>query len=83
MSSAEGGEKVVKGNFVGHIDGRQAQAPLVTVTTEEIVFAHRYVEQIARRNARWIVVIVLCPGRRNRYVFGTIASRGAEIRAKR
>src|SRR5580698_6202962 len=83
VSSAEGGKKVVKGHFVGYVDGGESQAPLVTVSTEQVVFAHRYVEQIARRNTGRILVVVFRPWRRNSYVLGTVASCRTEVRAGR
>ena len=59
VRAAERGEEVVQRFFVGQIDHREAQAPLVAVAVEEIVMADGQVEQIARRNSRRILVVVL------------------------
>ena len=48
--------------FVGQIDDRDAEAPLVAVAVEEVVVAHGDVEEIARRDARRIVIVVLGSG---------------------
>ena len=48
------------------------QAPLVAVAVEEIVVADREVEQIARCDARRIVVVILGPGRGNLKVLGAV-----------
>ncbi len=59
MRAAERGEEVVQRHFVRKIDDREAQAPLVAVTVEEVVSAHAGIEQISRGNALWIVVFKL------------------------
>ena len=65
VRSAEGGKEVIERHLVGHVDGRKPQAPLVTVAVEQVVVAHRDVEQIARCDAGRIVVIILGAGRGN------------------
>ena len=65
MRTAERGQEVIKGVFVGDVYGLQAQAPSVSVTVEDIVFANGSVEKTARLDARWILVIVLCARSRN------------------
>jgi hypothetical protein len=62
VRSAERGQEVVQRRFVGHIDGRQAQTPLVAtlVEMEEVIIAHAHVKEIARLNTRWMVVHIEC-----------------------
>ena len=50
---------------------------------EEVVLAHGCVEQVSRRNARWILVVILGPRRGNGNILGTVTRRGAQIRAER
>ena len=59
MRAAERREEVVERVLVGDVDGGQAEAPLVSFAVEEIVFTNGGIEEAARRNARWILVIVL------------------------
>ena len=65
MRAAEGGEEVVERVLVGDVDGRQVEIRLVLVRVEDVVLADRDVEQVARRNARRVVVVVLGAGSRN------------------
>src|SRR6267154_3248821 len=59
ICSAECGEEVVKGNFVGHVDGCEAQAPPVIVFgAEQVVISDAGVKQITWSDSRWIVVVV-------------------------
>jgi hypothetical protein len=44
MLSAERGEEIVKSHLVGQVDGRESQAPLVTVATEEVVVSNTGIE---------------------------------------
>jgi len=69
---AERGQEVVESNFVGDIDGCQAKAPLVLVAAKEIVVSYREIEQVSRRDPRWIFVIILCSRSRNRDSGGTV-----------
>ncbi len=59
MGAAEGGKEVVERVFVGDVDGRKLRAPFETFAVEEIVMADRDVEQITRRDPRWVFVVVL------------------------
>jgi hypothetical protein len=72
VGSAEGGEEVVERDFIRHVDDRDASAPFVLVTMEQIVIAQTEIKKVARRNALGIVVIVLCPWRRNFYQSRTV-----------
>ncbi len=71
VGAAERGKEVVDRGLVRQVDGGETQAPLVVVAVEEIVFAYAGVKQVARLNARRIVVGVVCPIRRK------IQERGA------
>ena len=62
---AEGGVEIVECFFIGQIDDREAQAPLVAVAVEQVVVAERQVEQAPRLDALWIVIVIL--GVRRRY----------------
>ena len=51
VRAAEGGEEVVERVLVGDVDGGEVEIDLVAVGVEEVVFAERDVEEIARRDA--------------------------------
>ena len=55
---AERGEEVIECRLVRQVDDREAQAPLEAVAPEQIVIAHAGVKQVARNNARRIVVLI-------------------------
>ncbi len=55
---AERRQKVVRGRFVGQVDDRKTQTPLVPVTVEEVVIAHAGVKQVAGFDARGVAVYV-------------------------
>ena len=65
VRSSEGGKEVIKRYLVGDIDGRELETPLVLVTAEKIVVAYRDVEQMASRDARRVVVVILGTRRGN------------------
>src|ERR1700722_15398284 len=58
MRAAEGGKEVVEGIFVGDVDGRELQADFALVSVEQVVVSHRHVEEVARRDARRVVIVV-------------------------
>jgi hypothetical protein len=58
VCAAEGGEEVIERVFVGQVDDGEAKAPLVAVAAEEVVVADRHVEEVARSDARRILVVV-------------------------
>ena len=62
---AESGQEIIERNLIGDIDRGHAQAPLVLVAMKKIVISHRKVEQVPRRNAGRIVIVIFCPGCRN------------------
>src|SRR5579872_557050 len=66
MRSAERRQKVVKGDFVRHIDDREGQTDsLVTTGVENVVVSDREIEKAARTDARRVVIIILRPWRGN------------------
>ena len=75
MRSAERAQEVVKRLFVGQVDYRKTKAPFVTIAMEQIVVADGEVEQVARRNARRILVVVFRAICRNRNAVGPGAGR--------
>ena len=76
MRPAKSGQEVVERDLVGQVDGRKAKAPLPFFAVEQVVVTHGQVEQIARRDARRIVVVVLGAGGWNLDVFGPVLRRG-------
>ena len=67
MRPAERREEIIKRFLIHQVHHRQTGAPLIPVAFENIVVTHREIEQIARPDARWIVIVVLSPGRWNAY----------------
>ena len=59
VRAAECRQEVVHRGFIGQVDDSKPQAPLVTVAMEKIIVPDARVEQVARRNARRIVVRVV------------------------
>ena len=62
VRAAEGGEEVVERVFVGEVDAGQTQAPFVFVAIEEIVLTDRGIEEVARRDTRRVLVVILGTG---------------------
>ena len=60
----ERGQEVVKRGLVRQVDDRESQAPLVAVTVEEVVIPHAGVKEVARVDARRIVIVILRSRRR-------------------
>src|ERR1035441_174503 len=58
-------EEVIERVLVGEVHGGQVEAPLVLVAVEQVVLAQRRIEDIPRRDALRIVVVVACVGRGN------------------
>ena len=65
VCSAERRKEIVESVFVRDVDGGEPQAPFALLASEEIVVADGGVEQASRRDARWVLVIVLGVGSRN------------------
>ena len=59
VRAAKRRKKVVQRIIVGQVNGGQLQAHFVLIAVQDVVVPERQVEQIAVRNARRIVVIVL------------------------
>src|SRR5277367_4185351 len=82
VRAAERREEVIQRGLVGDVDGRKAQAPLVPIAMEQIVVAHRDVEQIAWCDAWWILVVVLGSGRGYGYKLRPVTCCRAQIGAE-
>src|SRR5580658_10171900 len=78
VRAAERRKEVVKRFFVRQIDHCQAGAPLVFFGAKYIVMSHGDVEQIARRNARWVVAVVFRARRGNGHQRRTVHGSRAE-----
>ena len=65
MSAAESGKEVIQSILVCHVDRRHVQVEFISVSAEDIVLADGSVEEVARRDARRILVVVLGSRRRN------------------
>ena len=76
VRSAEGGKEVIQRVFVANIDSSEAQAPLVLVAVEEVVFADGGVEEASRGDALWVGVVV--SGIRG----GDVDEAGGELRGE-
>ena len=59
---AKGRKKVIQRFSIRQIDHGQPHAPLISISFEDIIVANRDVEQIARRDARGVVVVILSTG---------------------
>ena len=59
VSSAERGQEIVERNLVGYVDRCQPKAPLVLVTTKNVVISHGNVEQVTSGNTGRVLVIIL------------------------
>ena len=62
MSSAKSGQEVVQRFLIGEVHDGEPQAPFVAVAAEDVVVTHSHVEEIARRDARRVLVVVFGPG---------------------
>lgn len=59
MRAAERRQKVVQRGSVRQVNEGDLGAPSVFVAVEEIVMANRQIEEMARRDTGWILVVVL------------------------
>ena len=64
VRSAERRQEVVQRGLVRQVDDCESQAPLVTVTVEEVVISHAGIEQVPRSDPRRIVIVILRSRRR-------------------
>ena len=72
VRTAEGRKEVIERFLVRQIDHRYSGAELVLVAVEDVVVPHANVEEIARRDSRRVVVVVLCARGRDGYQGGTV-----------
>ena len=63
MRATERRQKVIQRILVGDVDAGEGETPLITLALEEVVISQRNVEQMPRRNAGRIVVVILGSGR--------------------
>ena len=59
VRAAEGREEVVERVLVGQVDRCELEAHLVLIPAEDVVMSDGNVEKASRRNARWVLVVVL------------------------
>src|SRR5580692_8476375 len=64
VRSAEGREKVIQGVLIRDVHRGQLQADLVFVAVENVVMAHRHVEQMTGSDAGRILVVIFGSSRR-------------------
>jgi len=58
------GQKIIESNSVCDVDRGEPKTPLIFVGTKKIVVSDRNIEEVARSNARRIVIVVLSSRRR-------------------
>ena len=59
MRAAEGREEVVERVLVGDVDCSELETHLVLIAAEDVVVPDGNVEKASRRDARWVLVVVL------------------------
>jgi hypothetical protein len=67
MRAAEGGQKVVERIFVGQVDGGKLdggklETPFEFVAAQQVIVAQRKIEEISRRDAGRIGIVISDPG---------------------
>ena len=77
VGAAESREEVIERVFVGQVDRRQAQGQALVVGTQQIFGSEAQIEQMSRRDAGRVVVIVHGPVRRNPHAGGAAVRVGA------
>ena len=65
VRAAERGQKVIERVLVGDVDGGEVDVGLVALLVEDVVLAKRGIEEVARRNALRVLVVVLLVGTGN------------------
>src|ERR1700722_1100807 len=81
MRAAEGGEEVVERVFVSDVDGGEVEVGLEALLVEEVVFADGDIEQVARGDARRVMVVVFGAGSRNLDELGGVSCRVARSKS--
>src|SRR5579862_6573935 len=69
MGSTKSREEVIERLFVGQVDRRKSNAPLVFVPVEDVVVTHGEVKEIARSDAGRIVIVIFRTRRGNAQEF--------------
>ena len=82
VRAAEGREEIVNSILVGDVNAREGETPLIAFALEEVIIAHRNVEQMPWSNARRIVVVILGSGGRYLEKRRPVLIRWAQIRAQ-
>src|ERR1700722_12210525 len=62
VGSAERRQEVVERVFVGDVDRGQVEVHLVMVSVEQVVLAYGRIEEVARLDARRVVIVVAGAG---------------------
>ena len=78
VGAAESGKEVIERLFVRDVDHGKSRTPFVFVAIRQIIHAHCHVEEIARRDARRVMIVILGSGGRYLDVLGTVFGRRAE-----
>jgi hypothetical protein len=71
---AEGGKEIEERFFVGQIDHRKPQTPLIAVAVKQVVVSYARTKQVPRSNSRRILVGTLCSIGGNVYTRGSVRS---------
>src|SRR5207244_9815210 len=65
MRSTESGEKVIQSVFIRKVEDRELQSHVVWLGVKKVIRPYAGVEQMARRDARRVRVVVFCSRLRN------------------
>ena len=77
MRAAEGGEEVVHSVFIGDVDRREPDAPLIAIAVEQVVVPDGHVEQVASLHARRVAIVIFGSGSRYLQLRRTVIRRRA------
>src|SRR5216110_673920 len=70
MRSTESGEKVIQNGFIRKVEDRELQSHVVRLGVKKVIRPYAGVEQMARRDARGIGVVIFCSWPRNAHPRG-------------
>src|SRR5436309_12739197 len=70
MCSTERGEKVIQSVFIRKVEDRELQSHVVRLGVKKVIRPYAGVEQMARRDARGIGVVIFCSRLRNAHPRG-------------
>lgn len=62
MSSDEGREKVIQSVVIRDVDHRKLQRHVIRFSVKEVIHPQAGIEQVTRRDPRWIEVVISVPG---------------------